>query len=188
MSIISDKQKESNQRNAEHSTGPKTPAGKDAVRFNALTWSSRAQSSSSLHAKTPQTKTEHHYLEQMVVARWLLKRAEDSERSVYDSKLPLEKELALLDRVSVRRVRLERSFTTAMHELERMQANREAQHQPAVSPHPRVAASPSNSNHLGFDRPKESGNKPSPAAVSHLEAGNLALGSPLGTAFSRPEA
>jgi hypothetical protein len=36
--LISEKQHEGNQQNARHSTGPKTPEGKQAVRFNALTW------------------------------------------------------------------------------------------------------------------------------------------------------
>jgi hypothetical protein len=42
--LISDKQQEANRQNAQHSTGPKTPEGKAAVRFNALTWSLRARS------------------------------------------------------------------------------------------------------------------------------------------------
>jgi hypothetical protein len=35
--IISDKQQQANQQNAQHSTGPKSPEGKAAIRFNALT-------------------------------------------------------------------------------------------------------------------------------------------------------
>ena len=41
--LISDKQHQANLQNAQHSTGPKTPEGKQAVRFNALAWSLRAQ-------------------------------------------------------------------------------------------------------------------------------------------------
>jgi hypothetical protein len=47
----------------------------------------------------------------------------------------LEKQLALLDRVSVQRVRLERSFTTAIRELKQLQKEREARRQqPAPAP------------------------------------------------------
>jgi hypothetical protein len=42
--IISEKQQAANRQNAQQSTGPKTPAGKAQVRFNALTWSLRARS------------------------------------------------------------------------------------------------------------------------------------------------
>jgi hypothetical protein len=156
--LISKKQQAANQQNAQHSTGPKTPEGKAAVRFNALTWSLRAQSLitprdnpadyqqlwDALAAEwQPQTESEGHFLEQMSIARWLLTRTADSERRVYEANLPLEKELALLDRVSVRRVRLERSFTAAMHELERLQLKRQANRQPRQSESTaKTAASP----------------------------------------------
>jgi hypothetical protein len=42
--LISDKQKEANRQNAQHSTGPVTPEGKAAVRLNALTYGLRARS------------------------------------------------------------------------------------------------------------------------------------------------
>jgi hypothetical protein len=142
--VISKKQHAANQMNAQHSTGPKTPAGKDAVRFNALTWSLCAQTlilpcDNPAHYQQiwdalaaewqPQTESERHYLEQMTVSKWLLARTAKSEREVYLANKHLDVELALLDRVSVRRVRLERSFTTAMHELERLQLKREAKSQ-----------------------------------------------------------
>jgi hypothetical protein len=41
--LISDKQHQANLQNARHSTGPQTPEGKQAVRFNALHWSLRPQ-------------------------------------------------------------------------------------------------------------------------------------------------
>ena len=42
--LISDKQHEANRQNAQHSTGPKTPEGKEAVRHNALTYGLRTRS------------------------------------------------------------------------------------------------------------------------------------------------
>ncbi len=41
--LISDKQQEANRENAQHSTGPKTPEGKQAVRLNAVTFGLRAR-------------------------------------------------------------------------------------------------------------------------------------------------
>ena len=41
--LISDKQEEANQQNAQHSTGPKTREGKEAVRLNAHTYGLRAR-------------------------------------------------------------------------------------------------------------------------------------------------
>ena len=85
--LISDKQQEANRQNAQHSTGPKTPEGKAAVRFNALTWSLRARSLmitgddpaeyqqlwDDLEAEwKPQTHTERYYMEQMCTSQWLL--------------------------------------------------------------------------------------------------------------------
>jgi hypothetical protein len=144
--LISDKQQQANRQNAQRSTGPKTPEGRKAVRYNALTWGLRARSLmlrtdvseeyqelwDALDAEWhPQTATERHYLEQMVVSQWLLIRNAASETRIYEADLPLEKRLALLDRVSVQRVRLERSFTTAARELKQLQQRQASREQPA---------------------------------------------------------
>ena len=42
--LISDKQHQANCKNAQQSSGPKTPEGKTAVRLNALTHGLRARS------------------------------------------------------------------------------------------------------------------------------------------------
>jgi len=143
--IVSKKQQTANQKNAQHSTGPKTPEGKAAVRFNALTWSLRARSLmitgddpadyqqlwNNLEADwQPQTHTERHYLEQMSTSQWLLTRMAASESRVHEVEMHFEERLALLDRISVLRTRLERSFTTAVHELKQLQKERQAQSQP----------------------------------------------------------
>jgi hypothetical protein len=95
--LISDKQQQANRQNAKHSTGPKTPEGRKAVRFNALTWSLRARSLmissddpedyrqrwDSLEAEWhPQTHSERHYLEQMATSQWLLARNAGSESRI----------------------------------------------------------------------------------------------------------
>jgi len=41
--LISDEQQESNRQNAQYSTGPKSPEGKEAVRLSALTYGLRAR-------------------------------------------------------------------------------------------------------------------------------------------------
>ena len=155
--IVSDKQQAANRRNAQQSTGPRTQEGKDAVRFNALTWGLYARNLlilsddpkdyqllwDALAAEwQPQTDTELHYLEQMCASRFLLTRTARSEAEIYDAHLQLEKQLGLLDRVSVRRVRLERSFTAAMHELQQLQKVRRAQPQPQPQPQPAAEARP----------------------------------------------
>jgi hypothetical protein len=159
--LISEKQQAANQQNAQRSTGPKTPDGKAAIRFNALTWSLRARSLiidredpieyqrlwDALDAEfQPQNEPERHYLEQMVVARWLLARAADSENRICSAHLHLEKEIALIDRVDARRARLERSFTEGLHQLQRLQKERQARaKQPSAQPEqatPRPAAQP----------------------------------------------
>jgi hypothetical protein len=155
--IISEKQQQANRQNAKHSTGPKSPEGKKAVRFNALTWSLRARSLmigsddpedyqrlwDSLEAEwQPQTHSERYYLEQMAASQWSLTRTAASESRIYDANLQLEKQLALLDRVSTQRVRLERSFTAAMRELKQLQKERRAQPQQQPQPAPTVQAEP----------------------------------------------
>ena len=155
--IISKKQQQANRQNAQHSTGPNTPEGKKAVRFNALTWSLRARSLmlprdipeeyqqlwDGLAAEwQPQTDTERHYLEQMAISEWLLARTADSEYRVYEASLPLKEELALLDRVSVRRVRLERSFTAGMEKLKQLRKERQAQPQPQPAQAAKAAPEP----------------------------------------------
>ena len=142
--LVSEEQQAANRKNAQHSTGPKTPKGKEAIRFNALTWSLRARSLmidsddpeeyqqlwNSLEAEwQPQTHTERYYLEQMTISNWLLTRNAASESRIYDANLEFPERLALLDRVSVQRTRLERSFTTAMRELKQLQKERQTQRQ-----------------------------------------------------------
>jgi hypothetical protein len=137
--LISEKQHQANLLNAQHSTGPKTPEGKQAVRFNALAWSLRAQTVilpnedpmdfqqiwEELDAQwQPQDSTERILLEQMAEAQWFLVRAGKNEYVIYETALEIHQRFALLDRVAVQRARLERSFLTSLHALKQQQKER----------------------------------------------------------------
>src|ERR1035438_10423158 len=67
----------------------------------------------------------------MAIAQWLLARLAKGESRIYEAALPLEKQLALLDRVSKQRVRLEHSFRDAMRELKQIATGTQG---PATAP------------------------------------------------------
>jgi hypothetical protein len=140
--MISKRQLEANRRNALLSTGPRTAQGKAAVRLNAPRHGLRARSvllpgenSSDLHQLcddlesdwNPQNRTEQLLVEQMAMAQWKLARLEIGERSVFAQQMPAERQLALLDRFSAQRARLERSFSKAMRDLQHLQKTRPAE-------------------------------------------------------------
>ena len=158
--VISDKQHEANQQNAQQSTGPKTPEGKAAVRLNALKYGLRArdllifdddpaeyeQLWADLAADwQPQNRTERFALEEMCISQWLLARIARGESRIYQANLPLEKQLAFLRDVCTQRAHLQRSYRTAMLDLERLQTKREAkrekQQQPDQTAKPKRPAS-----------------------------------------------
>ena len=176
--VISDKSHESNRRNAQHSTGPTTPEGKKAASLNAVTYGLRTRSLiikgeniadywqlwDGLETEwQPETPTEHLYLEQMSTSQWLLARMARSEHRVYEANLPFTAELDLLDRIDRRRARLERSFTTALHELKQLQKERrakqaaEARHTTpsasAPTPHPNGVMSEATEDHPVYCAP-----------------------------------
>ncbi|MGO4885700.1 MAG: hypothetical protein ACLP59_33495 [Bryobacteraceae bacterium] len=140
--LISEKQHEANQRNAENSTGPKTPEGKQAVKFNALKYGLHARSTilpyedlaefdelwEGFHKEwKPATRAENHYFDQMFTSHWLLARLARGECRIYsEEKLTIPQQLELLEQISKQRARLERSFTEAMHELQALQKERNA--------------------------------------------------------------
>ena len=164
--VISEKQHEANQQNAQQSTGPKSPEGKAAVRLNALKYGLRArdllifdddpaeyqQLSADLEADwQPQNRTERFMLEEMCISQWLLARIARGESRIYQAEVPLEKQLAMLRDVCTQRAHLQRSFRTAMLDLERLQMKREARRerqqpaqtaQAAPAPAPPPAKSP----------------------------------------------
>ena len=139
--LISQKQHEANCRNAQNSCGPKTAEGKAAVRLNALIYGLRARTLIIRDEKAeefqrffdtliaelqPQDELERMQVQQMAVAHWILARIAYGENQIYQEDLPIERQLDLLHQVGIERTRLERSFYTALHELQRLQEKREA--------------------------------------------------------------
>jgi hypothetical protein len=153
--VISDRNHEANRQNAQHSTGPKTPEGKAAIRFNALTYGLRTRATilerenaadysqlwDELDADwQPQNRTERCYLETMVTSQWLLARTAESERRIYEFIEFGEKQFVMLGYVAKQRAQLERSFRTAIEDLKQSQKERGQQH--ARQPQPAQAAQP----------------------------------------------
>ena len=139
--LISEKQHEANCRNAQNSCGPKTPEGKAAVRLNALIYGLRARTLIIRDEKAeefqrffdtliaelqPVGEVERMQVQQMAAAHWILARIAYGENQIYQEDLPIERQLDLLHQVGTERTRLERSFYTALHELQRLQEKREA--------------------------------------------------------------
>jgi hypothetical protein len=143
--IISDKQQQANQQNAQHSTGPKSPEGKAAIRFNALTHGLRTRATilpgenaedyyklwDELEADwQPQNRTELCHLETMVTSQWLLARVAQSESRIYARIILGDKQFVTLAIVAKQRAQLERSFRTAIEDLKQLQKERQARRQP----------------------------------------------------------
>jgi hypothetical protein len=158
MSIISEKQHQVNRQNAKQSAGPKTNEGKNAIRFNALTYGLRTRATilpdenaadysqlwDELEADwQPQNRTERSYLETMVTSQWLLARVAASEQKVYLFIEFGEKQFVMLGYVAKQRAQLERSFRTAIEDMkqsqkERRQQDAQRQQSPAQAAQPPV--------------------------------------------------
>jgi hypothetical protein len=126
------RQVEANRQNALKSTGPTSPEGKEAVRFNALRSGVRA-ATLILPGESPQKyydlcdeigcewqpkgRSELFFAEQMAVAQWKLKRIELAEYWIYRTGDP-DKQLTALDRLWQAQIRQERSFARALHDDE----------------------------------------------------------------------
>jgi hypothetical protein len=156
MSIISEKQHQANRQNAKQSTGPKTNEGKNAIRFNALTFGLRTRATilpdenaadySRLWDELdsdwqPQNRTERSYLETMVTSQWLLARVAASEQKVYLFIEFGEQQFKMLGYVAKQRAQLERSFRTAIEDMKQSQKERRQQDAQRQQP-PAQAAQP----------------------------------------------
>src|ERR1700730_15890959 len=136
------KQFEANRRNAQKSTGPKTPEEKPAISMNALRHGLRArtvvlpgedrqefnQLCDDLEVEwEPQSRTEQFYVEQMAVSQWKLTRMEVGEVGVFQENSTAKTQIPLLDRLWQAQCRLERSYARAQRELARLQTSRRKQ-------------------------------------------------------------
>jgi len=145
------KQFEANRRNAQKSTSPKTPEGKSAVSMNALRHGLRArtvvlpgedptefhQLCDDLQAEwTPQSRTEQFYVEQMAVSQWKVTRMEVVEVNIFKD-TDAKSQLSRLDQLWQAECRLERSYSRAQRELQRLQNSRP---EPAPQPEEAVAS------------------------------------------------
>ena len=155
------KQFEANRRNAQKSTGPKTPEGKAAISMNALRHGLRArtvvlpgenreefnQLCDDLEVEWhPRSRTEQFYVEQMAVSQWKLTRMEVGEVAIFEDVAATTTKLPLLDRLWQAECRLERSYARAQRELERLQNARrqpDPQLEEPVPPPQPVAEAPS---------------------------------------------
>jgi hypothetical protein len=140
------KQQAASRRNARHSTGPKTPAGKAASSMNGLRHGLRARTAilpgenqedfdeisiALQNQYQPQNPTEQHLVDQAANAQWKLLRAENYEAEAAKDHPSIDDRIATFSRMTLATGRLERSFNKACRELERLRAAREA---PAEQP------------------------------------------------------
>ena len=182
--VISDKQQQANQQNSQKSTGPTTPQGKQAIRFNALTYGLRTletllpRENAAEYSRLwdeleadwqPKTRTERCYLETMVTSQWLLKRLADSEKRIYQCIADVEKRFKTLAYVYKQRAQLERSFRTAIADMKQSQKERlPRQPQPPQTEQPAKPAQPAST-----PPPKPAG-PPTPPPVYVMSEGPAA--------------
>src|SRR5580658_1178853 len=147
--MTSTKQTEANRRNAQKSTGPRTPEGKAAVRLNALRHglcartavlpAENAEEFQQLCADLetewqPQGRTEQYLLEQMAVAQWKAARACNMEYNVWDQGALTESRMRTLESVLKQQTRWERAYFKALRELQALQKPRPLQTEPPDPP------------------------------------------------------
>jgi hypothetical protein len=130
--MATERQFEANRRNAEKSTGPRTPHGKDSVRMNALRHGLYAQDvvqpgdspedfdrhcAGFKSAWKPKNRPEKLLVEKMPIAEWKLARLERTEAGLLQNGKPDGAQIALFDRLSQYQCRLERTSIRMHKEL-----------------------------------------------------------------------
>ena len=145
MSTI--KQIEANRRNAQKSTGPRSPEAKDKVRFNALVHGLRAEvavlpgesqakfdEQLDIHITTwdPQDDFERSLVEQIAIIRWKLARMDRNEGRIHDPSLSATEYTLVLTRFYLSQGRLERSISSTIADLERYRKQRLERQQEAA--------------------------------------------------------
>jgi hypothetical protein len=153
--MISAKQRAANERNAQKSTGPKTPEGKTASSLNNLRHGLRSENillpgedasvravltESYYHQFKPVGPVEHRHVERLIAIDWRMRRVEAMEAGaltwtgeplveamVNDFRMPF----SLVSRVWRYESQMDRSYQQTLRDLRAMQAQRE-QSQPAT--------------------------------------------------------
>jgi ABC-type transporter Mla subunit MlaD len=130
---------ESNRRNAQRSTGPATPEGRNAVRLNALKYGIHAQSlvipgedSAEFDALAAELQTiwrpfdivERQFVDQLTANSWRLNRLLNAEAKLWAGAQDLESISRTLDRVGRMIDRLQRSIRQITRDLDRLQTLR----------------------------------------------------------------
>jgi hypothetical protein len=186
------KQIEANRRNAQKSTGPRTPEGKAASKMNALKSGIDAQAlfirfekPADLEALVadyyqrfqPATPEERCFVDILIRDEWQLRRLSAIEAELWEHQLTLLRDdepyprghaFQLTDATFARLQRridqTERSYKIALHELERLQLSRETQ-APEPSPILQPVANKPETPQIGFvPQPAEVGRTPWSAA------------------------
>jgi hypothetical protein len=147
--MASEKQIAANRRNAQKSTGPRTPEGKARVCLNALRHGLSArvvvlpdENAEEFHQLCddletewqPQGRTEQYLLEQMAVAQWKSARAERVEAALLQAEDLSDDDLKWHDRLQQQQFRLQRAYLKALKDLRVLQKERPAQ--PLAEPAP----------------------------------------------------
>jgi hypothetical protein len=138
--MATQQQIEANRRNAEKSTGPVSPEGKAAVRLNAVRHGLRARSLDLSPGKDaaftqlctgleaawhPLDQPEQIQVETMAIAYWKLARLERDANAYLETLDPLDpKSLRFQAQITQVQGSLERSYSRAQRDLERLQKTR----------------------------------------------------------------
>jgi hypothetical protein len=189
--MTSIKQTEANRRNAQKSTGPKTPEGKAAVRLNALRHglcartavlpAENAEEFEQLCADLetewhPQGRTEQYLLEQMAVAQWKAARACNMEYNIYDQGSLTESRVRTLEYVLKQQTRWERTYFKALRDLQALQKPRPPQNEPPDPPEDTEPEPASKTNEQSHPDPQPKQNEPdTPISNPPAEAGRAEL-------------
>jgi len=173
--MTSIKQTEANRRNAQKSTGPRTPEGKAAVRLNALRHglcartavlpNENAEEFQQLCADLetewhPQGRTEQYLLEQMAVAQWKAARACNMEYNIYNQGALTESRMRTLEYVLKQQTRWERAYFKALRDLQALQKPRPPQTEPPDPPADTEPEPASKTNEQSHSDPQPKQNEP----------------------------
>ncbi|MFN7995070.1 MAG: hypothetical protein U0Q18_15795 [Bryobacteraceae bacterium] len=139
--MATQKQIEANRRNAQKSTGPRTPEGKAISSLNAITHGFSARTIVLPHEDAgdfralcdeleaewrPEGPTEKFCVTLLANAQWKLARAEYLESRVLNQESLGEPDLRCQDRISRQQAALQRAFFKALKQLQTLQQQRKS--------------------------------------------------------------